>query len=48
MLKVQPVAAVAVADPASIRNDGMLALSVGINVPDMLIQLLQVSPVRSL
>ena len=48
MLKVQPVAAIAVADPAPARNDRKLAPSVSINVPYMLIQLLQVSPVRSL
>jgi len=44
MLKVQPVAAIAVADPAPARNDGKLAPTVRINVPYMLIQLLQVSP----
>ena len=48
MLKVQPVAAIAVADPAPARNDLKLAPSVRINVPYMLIQLLQVSPVRVL
>jgi len=48
MLKVQPVAAIAVADPAPARNDRKLAPSVRINVPYMLIQLLQVSPVRAL
>ena len=42
MLKVQPVAAIAVADPAPVRNDRNLAPSVRINVPYMLIQLLQV------
>jgi len=47
MLKVQPVAAIVVADPAPARNDRRLALSVGINVPYMLIQLLQISPVRA-
>jgi len=48
MLKVQPVAAIAVADPAPARNDRKLAPSVCINVPYMLIQLLQVSPVCAL
>jgi len=48
MLKVQPVAAVVVADLVSTRNNRMLAPSVRINVPDMLIQLMQVSPVHSL
>ena len=48
MLKVQPVAAIAVADPAPARNDRNLAPSVRIDVPYLLIQLLQVSPVRSL
>jgi len=48
MLKVQPVAAIAVADPAPARNDRKLAPSVRINVRYMLIQLLQVSPVRAL
>jgi len=48
MLKVQPVAAIAVADPAPARNDRKVAPSVRINVPYMLIQLLQVSPVRAL
>jgi len=48
MLKVQPVAAFAVADPAPTRNDRKLAPSVRINVPYMLIQLLQVSLVRAL
>jgi len=48
MLKVQPVAAIAVADPAPARNDRKLAPSVRINVPYLLIQLLQVSPVRAL
>jgi len=47
MLKVQPVAAIAVADPAPARNDRRLAPSVRINVPYMLIQLLQVAPVRA-
>ena len=48
MLKVRPVAAIAVADPAPARNDRKLAPSVRINVPYMLIPLLQVSPVRAL
>jgi len=48
MFKVQPVAAIAVADPAPARNDRKFAPSVRINVPYMLIQLLQVSPVRAL
>ena len=48
MLKVQPVAAIAVADPAPARNDRKLASSVRINVLYMLIQLLQVSTVRAL
>jgi len=48
MLKVQPVAAVGVADPASARNDGKLAPTVRINTPYMLIQLQQVFPVRAL
>jgi len=48
MLKVQPVAAIAVADPALARNDRKLAPSVHINVLYMLIQLLQVSPVHAL
>jgi len=48
MLKVQPVAAIALADPAPARHDRRLAPSVRINVPYMLIQLLQVSPVRAL
>jgi len=48
MFKVQPVAAIAVADPAPATNDRKLAPSVRINVPYMLIQLLQVSPVHAL
>jgi len=48
MLKVQPVAPIAVADPAPARNDRKLAPSVRINLPYMLIQLLQVSLVRAL
>ena len=48
MLKVQPVAAIAVGDPAPTSNDGKLAPSVRINVLYMLIQLLQVSLVRTL
>jgi len=48
MLKVQPVAAIAVADPAPARNDRKLTPSFHINVPYMRIQLLQVSPVRAL
>jgi len=48
MLKVQPVAAIAVADPAPTRNDRKLAPSVRINVSYMLIQLLQLSPLRAL
>jgi len=48
MLKVQPVTAIGVADPAPARNDRNLAPSVCINVPYMLIPLLQVSPVRAL
>jgi len=48
MLKGQPVAAIAVADPAPARNDRKLAPSVRINVPYMLIQLEQVSPVCAL
>jgi len=47
MLKVQPVAPIAVADPAPARKDRKLAPSVRINVPDMLILLMQVSPVRA-
>jgi len=47
MLKVQPVAAIAVADPALARNDRKLAPSVHINVVYMLIQLLQGSPVHA-
>ena len=47
-LKVQPVAAIAVADPARARNDCKLAPSVRINVPYILIQPLPVSPVRAL
>jgi len=46
MLKVQPVAAIVVVDPALTRNDRKLAPSLRINVPSRLIQLLQVSPVR--
>jgi len=48
MLKVQPVAAIAVVDPAPTRNDRKLAPSIRINVPYMLIQLRQASPVRAL
>jgi len=48
MLKVQPVAAIAVADSASTRNDRRLVPGVRINVPYMVIQLLLVSPVRAL
>jgi len=48
MLKVQPVAAIAVADTAPARNDRKLAPSFHINVPYMLIQLLQVSLVHAL
>ena len=48
MLKVQPIAAIAVADRAPTRNDRKLAPTVRINVPYMLIWLLQVSPVRAL
>jgi len=48
MFKVQPVATVAVADLAPARNDCKFVLSIPINVPYMLIQLLQVSPVRAL
>jgi len=48
MLKVQPLATIAVADPAPTRNDRRFASSVCINVPYMLIQLLQRSPVRAL
>jgi len=48
MLKVQPVAAIAVADPAPARNDRKLSPSVPIIIPYMLIQLLRVSPVRAL
>jgi len=44
-----PVAAVSVADPTPARNDGKLSPSVrNKDVPYMLIQLLQVSPVRGL
>jgi len=44
-----PVAAVPVADPTPARNDPKLSPSVGNkDVPYMLIQLLQVSPVRAL
>jgi len=48
MLEVQPVAAIAVAEPTPTRNHCKLARSVGLNVPYMLIQLLQVSPVCGL
>ena len=48
MLKVQSVATIAVADPAPARNDRKLAPGVCINVPYMLIQLLQVSQVHAL
>jgi len=48
MLKVQPVAAIVVADPAPTRNYPKLAPSVRINEPYMLIQLLQVLPVSAL
>ena len=48
MLKVQPVATPAVADPAPARNDRKLAPSVRINVPLMLMEVLQVSPVSAL
>jgi len=48
MLKVQPVATIAVVDPAQARNDCKLAPSVRINVPYMLILHLQVSLVRAL
>ena len=48
MLKVQPVAAIGVADPAPTRNYPKLAPIVRINVPYILIQLLQVLPVRTL
>ena len=48
ILKVQPVAAVVVAGPAPARDYRKLAPSVRINVQYMLIQLLQVSPVRAL
>ena len=48
MLKVQPVAAIAVVDPAPTRNNRKLAPSIRINVPYMLIQLRQASPVRAL
>jgi len=44
-----PVAAVLVADPTPARNDRKLSPTVrNIDVPDMLIELLQVSPVRGL
>jgi len=44
-----PVAAVPVADPTPARNDGKLSPSVrNTDIPYMLIQLLQVSPVRGL
>ena len=42
MLKVQPVATVAVADPTPTRNNCKLLPRVCINIPYMLIQLLQV------
>jgi len=48
MLKVQPAVAIAVADAASARNDRKLAPSVCINVPIMVIQCLQVSPLCAL
>jgi len=48
MLKVQPVGAIAVAEPAPARNNRKLAPSVRINVAYMLIQVLQVSPVPAL
>jgi len=48
MLKVQTVAAIGVADPSPTRKDRKLAPSVRINVPYMLIQLLQGSPLRAL
>jgi len=44
-----PVAAVPVADPTPARNDRKLSPRVrNKNVPNMLIQLLQVTPVRTL
>ena len=48
MLKVQPVAAIVVADPAPTRNYPKLAPSVRINEPYMRIELQQVLPVRAL
>ena len=47
MLKVHPVATVGVVDPAPAGNNRKLALSVGLNVPFMLIELVLASPVRT-
>ena len=48
MLKVQPVAVIAVADPATARNDSKLAPIIRFDVQYMVIPLLQVLPVRAL